>query len=563
MFKLFKFSVLSIYVIICTMFIIHCSINIAKCQIPQTLTMEIEAKNGSGNYNIIPLAEKGLIVFNENIDKSSNSREWIVTKYDTVFKESWSKVINIHRNRSLRYVKSYYDSYQNKFHILLLRTKTYLISNRSVKNGEFVIITLNMSSGDYKITNGYLPGRTDVTEFRVLKNNAYIGGNSCPSNGTVYLHSLLSITFIPMFTGLSLFKFKPVMLNVNLTNGNLSLMPNNYSGNAYMLNEQISQQSTYDSPKYTITSINKNIINTKKSFLCFNTYDYENNIIKSDKIIMPPDSTIVSVKSFYIKENNFLSGTYKIIRRHRITFSPFYHSASELSLSADGLFFSKIINNKPDFIKFYSFRKFQNFYNVINAQGKKKINYKGKNLNTDYQLLLHDIIQRGDEYILVAEAYYPEYHLEYFWTSDAYGHFFQESREVFDGYRYTHAIITAFDTKGNLLWDNSFEIGNILTYNIKERVKTMFDEDDIVLAYSNEGRIASKIIHKNKVIQDKEEEKLDLSQSPTDFKNNLSSDIDFWYKNYFITFGYKSISNNTSKLKNAKNLFYFSKIAFQ
>jgi hypothetical protein len=34
---------------------------------------------------------------------------------------------------------------------------------------------------------------------------------------------------------------------------------------------------------------------------------------------------------------------------------------------------------------------------------------KGEDLRLDYRLLMHDIIRKGDHYIVVAEAFYPDY----------------------------------------------------------------------------------------------------------------------------------------------------------
>jgi hypothetical protein len=214
-------------------------------------------------------------------------------------------------------------------------------------------------------------------------------------------------------------------------------------------------------------------------------------------------------------------------------------------------------------MRFYSFRNMGGIQGADYNLNKQIRIFKGnKSIMNDYRLLLHDIINKGDEYILVSEAYYPEYHIEYFWSTDAYGRSYRESREVFDGYRYTNAIITAFDSKGLLLWNNSFEIWNILTFNLKERVKVHFDGEDIVLAYSNAGKINSKIIRKNEVIQPKTESQVE-SISVADLKKpGITSDMDFWYKNYFITFGYEKLSRQPN-ISNAKTIFYFSKIAFQ
>ena len=134
-------------------------------------------------------------------------------------------------------------------------------------------------------------------------------------------------------------------------------------------------------------------------------------------------------------------------------------------------------------------------------QKRKK---QGKDLRLQYRLLVHDIIQRNGQYIMIAEAYYPEYrnNNNYYgspmmggfgmgggfgigfgspWGYSPYSNY--RSYPVFDGYVYPHAVIAGFDMQGNLLWDNSFEINDVKTFVLKEKVKVSIKESAIKTKY--------------------------------------------------------------------------------
>lgn len=56
------------------------------------------------------------------------------------------------------------------------------------------------------------------------------------------------------------------------------------------------------------------------------------------------------------------------------------------------------------------------FFNFLTPKQKerqeKKIKdkeVKGEDLRLDYRLLMHDIIKNGENYIIIAEAFYPDY----------------------------------------------------------------------------------------------------------------------------------------------------------
>ena len=242
---------------------------------------------------------------------------------------------------------------------------------------------------------------------------------------------------------------------------------------------------------------------------------------------------------------------------------------SGFSEGSNGIYVANTNNNIQQNITFYNFSKFKSFYSYLTARRtfkmiKKatKLEAKGKEILYDYKLLVHDIIERDSSYIMIAEAYYPEYHQVHRTTFDIYGRPTTTTEMVFDGYRYTNAIIACFNKKGEILWENSFDMFNILTFNLHERIKVLIDGEDIVLAYNYAGDIASKVIQGNDVIESKEYTKIETSYNNDKVINDYDSDMEYWYGNYFISYGYQRIRNKQMD-KSRRTVFYFNKIAFQ
>ena len=161
------------------------------------------------------------------------------------------------------------------------------------------------------------------------------------------------------------------------------------------------------------------------------------------------------------------------------------------------------------------------------------------------------------------ESYVPEYHPENFTEFDFYGRPYINTYNVFDGYRYTSAIIAGFDKTGNLKWDNSMEIRNLISTELIPKVNVFCSSSDtMVLCYSSEARIASKIIRENDVV-----EKLDFSameqMNPED--KMLSDSKNYmvpWYGPFFLCYGYQEIKNINSSENKKRLVYYFTKVRF-
>ncbi len=515
------------------------------------LRVEIEAKSQADNYKIIPFGKKGVIVFcqsNEYSDKKNN--KWYFTLYDTNFKEMWSKEQAVLRNLSFRFF-----DYTNRYLYL------YLENGTMNARGSFQILKVDVDSLAITTYNSSIPVGCVVNGFKVLNGVAMLSGRTLPSGGTNCLQMCFNMTCIPFFTGFTIVRIKPFLFQYDMNYGNSKMITDLFKEQAYVESLAV---DTKDS--LFVTSI-KNHIPRNTNAMYIDKFNTGGSKVSSLKLLTNnPKRKLNTAKVVSLSESDkIIIGTYNNYTSGNMA-NPAFAGTSE---SSTGIYFTKVVNDEQKFIKFYNFSKFPGFYSYLSAhrtekimKKEKKLEAKGGEMSFNYQLLVHNIIKKDSNYIMIAEAYYPEYH-SYTQTSwDSHGVPTTTTITIFDGYRYTNAVVACFDSEGELLWDNSFEIMNILTFNLHERVKVLLDGQDIILTYSYAGNIASKIIRNNEVIEGKQETKIETNYDNDKVLGDYNSDMEYWYGSYFISYGYERIKNKT-KDKTKRTVFYFNKMGFQ
>ena len=242
--------------------------------------------------------------------------------------------------------------------------------------------------------------------------------------------------------------------------------------------------------------------------------------------------------------------------------------------SSSGMYFSTLKNGNQDITKYYNFTDFNNFFSYLSEKKQEKIERKkerakarDKELDFSYQLLVHDLIFKNNEYIMVAEAYYATYRVETYYTSVPNGNggfsTVMQTRTVFDGWLYSHAVIAGFDENGNKLWDNSFEMGDFKTFRLKERVKVNNKGEKIELIYAGAGNtIYTKTIKGSNIIDEKESSKIENLLEDDEFKIGISTSMENWYDNYFIASGLSKIKNKELENNKKRKVFYINKIEY-
>lgn len=509
--------------------------------------VEIDIPANANEFFAIPLADKGVVVMSQVTKNDFN-----LIRFDTNLQQLWS--INGTVGNNLDYVKHAYDG-QN----------LYLLFSRYNSN-VFEIIKVNLGPGFIEKFQILTANRLEVSDFQAINSSIFIAGVS---------------------------NSQPIVSYTNLVERKTKILPSALKNQAEIQSMELDTTTNLINVTYAVGTRGKNYQLVLKSF--------DENGTFVEQIVMDPQDEFAMMNG---RLNQVSDST-------QILFGTYGYKNSiggSKGPTSQGIYFSKFIHNEEIETKFHSFTDFKNFFNYLGEKAKsrqeRKISDKkdkGDDLRLDYRILVHDVIKKGNEYILVAEAFYANYrynnnninpyglnsfnsfaspwssmysparwgwgnyglyspYSSYYspwgWNNRYYG-----NQQTFDGWIYTHAIIAGFDEKGNLLWDNSIELKDVKQEKLSEKVRASFDiNDKITLSYCNNGDIFTKIIQGNEVIEDTQKRSIAPSQESDKIKRTISDNINYWFGNYFLASGIQRITNNEEGAK--RNVFYLNKLKF-
>ncbi|GGK59272.1 hypothetical protein ACD591_16600 [Rufibacter glacialis] len=237
------------------------------------------------------------------------------------------------------------------------------------------------------------------------------------------------------------------------------------------------------------------------------------------------------------------------------------------SVFSKGLFTSNLAGN----VKYYDFSKLKHFFEYLSVRGERRMKEKfakqearGKPLVLRYRLLLHPVMPHPQGYAIVGEIYYPQYRNSglnpYYDMTGRYPDIRQNSRRLFDGYRFTHAIACVFDKEGNLLWDNSYKLQNETYNELAPTVEAgVSPEGNITLVYPDEEKIWYKTLKPNSTISNEEKVEVRLADESEKLYASNEEGIVHWYGSNFLAFGFQRIKPAQGE---ARTVFYLQNMAF-
>jgi hypothetical protein len=302
------------------------------------------------------------------------------------------------------------------------------------------------------------------------------------------------------------------------------------------------------------------IENTENSFFIYK-FDKNIEVINQSNISKIQKDKIPN--TFYIKtnENNiWLFGTYLNQKDN---------SPDKKKNKNTGFFAALLKDTQTVIMKYYNFIHYKNFYSYFTFDDIIKIKKKAerKNLSDDdislnYPLLVHKPIFYKNQNVLIAEVYNPEYRTVSRTGTDFYGRPIPESYTVFDGYRFSNALIMSLDDSCNYLWNNNFEIFDILSMDLYPRINPVYNDTNLVLTYANNNKILYKVIHENDIIDGPNHFKIESGYTSDKLEEEKRNNIQTFYDNYYLVYGYQLIKNHISPNRNDRTYFYINKIAY-
>ncbi len=492
--------------------------------IDRPVRVEIPVKSTDETYHLIPLGETGVLLYFKSVETVNDSLiKWYFSLYDKNLNPRWVKSISIRSGLEVK------DFSIEKGTISLL-----FIASEKTKGitGLEMIVKLECISGKITGSRYKLNGNIVPVKFLVFHDYSFMGYNL--KNEPAHLQ------IIETETG----KVTDYKLTTQETSSAITgFIIDTLSNTLYATIRKTVSKNTTINDLLKITFSGTKVSETEISTIS-PSWD-----IKNLQLILVNTDDVLVIATF--------SGSGKSTK-------------DESSKNASGFFTCRIRNGVQTDIRFKNFLELKNFQNILTEKDleiiKKKSLKKSQSVNhftAELNLLVHPLIVHNDQVLFMGESYVPEYHPENYTEFDFYGRPYINTYNVFDGYRYTCAIIAGFDKSGNLKWDNSMEIRNLISPELDPKVNVFcLSSDTMVLCYSSEARIASKIIRENEIV-----EKLDFSAMDqmypedkmlTESKNYMIP----WYGSFFLCYGYQEIKNINSAENKKRLVYYFTKIKF-
>lgn len=487
------------------------------------LRVEIDVKSDAATYKLITCGEEGFIMFYETTITQDDYQFWVFVSFNKYMQESWKKDVPIFENMSYRK-----KALKGEFLYLLFHD----IDKKKSEVYNYQILKVNITNGKYELFSGEIPDNSRFVEFDVFGDYVIAGIDTEDDQSGIYSLNMITKETSPVFE-MEAERSKIESIYVDT-------LHNSYIG---VFNVHTSRSEYF----YVVKEIDVN--------------GQEINSI----IIQPGENKKLNTgRIITINENErLLIGTYDFVKGGTVDKKDYFNNESI------GFYSIRVVDNQQAKSNFYNFLELENMTGYLKSkeyqQAKKKAEGSGENSDKhslNFDLLLHEIIEKDSLLYFVTEAYYEEYHTVTSTYYDYYGQPVPVSYSVFDGYKYFNSFITCFDQKGEKLWDNGVEIFDILTFNLINRVSVYFIEDDILMAYNREGKIGAKIINGPDVVEGLEHYPLESSYDADKIITDTKSNMEYWYNNYFIAYGFQTIRNNSLASKSKRVVFYINKVAY-
>ena len=473
---------------------------------------EISARQLSADYQVVPMGQYGVIVFDFENKLLSATTPISFTGYDKQLNEIWSKQLAIVKS-SYQYRGSDVD--QERLYLLFSRFNSPL----------YYVIEVNAATQEINVHEAYSLKKLNYTDFKVMEGKIFLTGEV---------------------------KRVPVLLHMNLAekgSQKVKVLPTSF-------NKRTKVDNLEKDTVNQVINLTATYWKGKNSKLVLHSFYPDGQPAQEGIQVEDREKNLLTAKRFVTGfRQSLIIGTYS-------------NNRNEL---ADGLYVAGHNGQDLSYIKYHPFAELENFLaylserkqgNLKEKQERKK--RKGKDLNLNYRLLIHDLIHRADgQFTMVAEAYYPVYRSEQKRFYSGYG-YSTEWVQVFAGYRHTHAMVAGFSPEGDLLWDHSFELEYELYPRLQPLVKVGFKEDgEIKISYSNEGEIHSKLIRGAEVLESEALAQIGSDYEGDRVKRSTRDKLEYWYDNYFLAYGFQKIKNQgEAEVKNKRNVFYLNKVPF-
>ncbi|MBL0303110.1 MAG: hypothetical protein IPQ23_15675 [Cytophagaceae bacterium] len=323
---------------------------------------------------------------------------------------------------------------------------------------------------------------------------------------------------------------------------------------------QIQSIDTFED-KIMVTFLNKN---KKKSQAIIREFNFSGKITNTTVIPNTEKYEFLSVKYFQNSSQKLILGNYG-----------FGGTNLDGIKSSQGIYVADLNNSNK--IKYYSFENFKNIFAFLSEKQQERLKKqvekkkdKGNEYIFNYRLQINEVIPDGENLLISAEVYMPEfrnnslsspyyggstfypsglwgrqYLSNYYWmNSPAFWGYRNRSTQVFDGFKYLEGTVISLNSDGKINWDNSMLYKNVRYYQLKNHSKvSMAAVNPIVYYVSDDKFYVTEFDNTGSKSLFKEYDKTSLNLG-TKSKKSEFENLEHWYDNYFLNWGVQKDSDN-------------------
>ncbi|PRY16432.1 hypothetical protein CLV24_101278 [Pontibacter ummariensis] len=469
----------------------------------QPVRLELPFDPEENDVEVLALPDSSLLVYHKTSNLWDTQATFYFTKYNHVLKEVWADSASLPPDSEyLRYFTE--------------KPFTYLVFGKDDLQ-EYNVVRINLETGQTEFKEFEIETVDALYEFQVLQGNYFLITRSKDDG-------------------------KLLLMHLNPTTGKVKLLPGIYGDKSYF--SDLLADPAHDRIDAVLTESNGRV-----SRLQVKSFDRNGELLNNYFILQKDDKSLLNAEITRGDSlDKLLVGTYgtRDLRYNR------------------GFFTAPLASRVVD-AEFYNVLQLQNFLKYMKPRREARIRRReadrlkaGKEPRYHYRLLLHDLISTPNGYVLAAEAYYPQY------RSGAATHRLLGRmgtiRNPEEGYKRTHAVALGFDKNGILLWDNTFPLKDVMSYELVHTLEVGRTRDGrVIMAYPDEDKIIYRIMDEEKF----DDEETELEIQPYKESGKIVSTeypgIIKWYDGTFVAFGFNRV--RFSNL-DTRNIFYLNKIHF-
>ena len=482
-------------------------------QLQQPARIEIPMEDEDDDFDVVAAGEKGIVIYREVRNRETKmDYKYQVILIDTALNKQWEN----HYFVNVRYLLRGFDYFGDYFYLLFQQ-------NTESLKADLYVMRINLNT---QLSETFLIHREyamELTEFEVIGNTMVFAG---------YSNNL------------------PTLVCYEFGKSMPKVLPGFYADRTQIQHLEIDDESRV----FNVLT-NFRTQDGGKS-LSLKSFDETGEMLKNVNLQPSEDRSLLFGRALTLdRESDLIVGTQTRKR-------------SDISR---GIFIARVSQDGEQVINYYNYADLKNFFSYMKARHQKRVEerisrrkIKGKKNKFNYRLLIHEVRELDGKFIMVGEAFYPKYTQ----TSNysAYGSSYYGNTSYFEGYKYTHAVVFGFDRRGRLLWDNSFEINDVESYDLNQYVHISVSDEEMALVYMYENEIRTKVIKGNEVLEGKTFNELKLSFDFDIVSNDESKygGLEKWYGGNLFVYGVQKIKNEKDEgVRLSRKVFFINTIRYK